>query len=201
MTELNAKSAAGQTQNVTSAPAGVAQPWGERALALCGLAGLVAALVVPRTWSRATLSDRGAALLVVTRSGWDLSPTGPLVAVLGLLALVVCVLARWRRRPLLGVPLVAAGLAVACLALSELHAADPDVHRISRLRIGTFQTDEPVAAGAVGVWLWVAVAAGVVMAAAAASWLVLSRRAGRGDAVAGDAASPGGTRPGGDHGV
>ncbi|SNQ48221.1 conserved membrane hypothetical protein [Frankia canadensis] len=168
------------------------RPWRERSLALCGLAGLLAALAVPRGWAHATLSDRGADLLVVTRTGWDLRPNGPLVVALGLLAVVLCVLARWSGRTALALPLVAAGLAVAGLALGELHAADPDVHRIGRLRIGTFQTDEPVAVGTVGAWLWVTVLAGAVMAAAAATWLVLSRR---------PAAGPGGGRSGADHGL
>ncbi|WP_261574547.1 hypothetical protein [Frankia gtarii] len=160
----------------TRASAGVAR-WSDRALALCALAGLIAAVAVTRTWARATLSDRGAALLVVTRSGWQLRPTGPLVVACGLLTALICLLAHRSGRAAFGAPLAALGAGVAGLALSRLDAADPLVHKIGRLRIGTFQTDEPVAAGSVGVGLWVATLAGIVVVVAAVSWLLLTRRA------------------------
>ncbi|MCK9894559.1 hypothetical protein [Frankia sp. AgB32] len=184
-----------------------AAPWADRALVLCALAALVAAFAVPRTWARATLSDRGAALLVVTRSGWDLRPTGALVVAVVVLAIVGCGFARRVGHPALGVPLVAAGVAVAALALSRISAADPLEHTIGRLRIGTFQTDEPVTAGAAGEWLWVTVAAGVVMAATALSWLVLARRVAASGAASGVAATAGAagavdaTRDGAGHGL
>lgn len=80
-------------------------------------------------------------------------------------------------RAALGALLAALGAGVAGLALSRLDAADPLVHKIGRLRIGTFQTDEPVAAGSAGVGLWVAALAGIVVVVAAVSWLLLTRRA------------------------
>ncbi|WP_232291833.1 hypothetical protein [Frankia sp. QA3] len=150
--------------------------WSDRALALCALAGLIAAAAVTRTWARATLSDRGSALLVVTRSGWELRPTGPLVVAFGLLTGLICLLAHRSGRAALGVLLAVLGAAVAGLALSRLHAADPLVHKIGRLRIGTFQTDEPVAAGTAGAGLWAAALAGIVVVLAAVSWLLLTRR-------------------------
>ncbi|KQC39985.1 hypothetical protein UK82_02545 [Frankia sp. ACN1ag] len=167
--------------------AGVAR-WSDRALALCALAGLIAAASVPRTWARATLSDRGSALLVVSRSGWQLRPAGPLVVAFGLLTALVCVLAHRRGRAALGALLALLGAAVTGLALSRLHAADPLVHTIGRLRIGTFQTDEPVAAGTAGAGLWVAAVAGIVVVLAAAGWLQLTRRA----AAAAQASTAGG---------
>jgi hypothetical protein len=160
-----------------SGPSAGAARWADRALALCALAGLIAAASVPRTWARATLSDRGSALLVVSRSGWQLRPAGPLVVALGLLTTLVCLLAHRRGRAALGVLLALLGAAVAGLALSRVHAADPLVHTIGRLRIGTFQTDEPVAAGTAGAGLWVATVAGIVMVLAAVGWLQLTRRA------------------------
>ncbi|WP_055748301.1 Trp biosynthesis-associated membrane protein [Frankia sp. AvcI1] len=160
-----------------SRPSAGAARWSDRALALCALAGLIAAAAVTRTWARATLSDRGSALLVVTRSGWQLRPAGPLVVAFGLVTALVCLLAHRRGRAAFGALLALLGAAVTGLALSRLHAADPLVHTIGRLRIGTFQTDEPVAAGTAGAGLWTAVVAGIVMVLTAVGWLRLSRRA------------------------
>ncbi|MCM3925994.1 hypothetical protein ND748_30540, partial [Frankia sp. AiPs1] len=89
---------------------------------------------------------------------------------------LVCLLAHRRGRAGLGALLALLGAAVTTLALSRLHAADPLVHTIGRLRIGTFQTDEPVAAGTAGAGLWVATVAGIVMVVAAVGWLQLTRR-------------------------
>ncbi|MCL9760640.1 Trp biosynthesis-associated membrane protein [Frankia sp. AiPa1] len=135
----------------------------------------MALLTVPRTWASATLSDRGAHLLVATRSGWALAPTGALVIVAAVLAIVACLLVRWTGlRMLAALPLVC-GVAIVALALGRRHAADPLRSTIGRLRIGTFQTDEPVTSSGPGVWLWVALACGVVMVGAAVGWLVLER--------------------------
>ncbi|WP_261555321.1 hypothetical protein [Frankia tisae] len=185
------------------ASAGVAR-WSDRALALCALAGLTAAVAVPRTWARATLSDRGAALLVVTRSGWQLRPTGPLVVACGLLTALICLLAHRSGRAELGALLAALGAGVAGLALSRLDAADPLVHKIGRLRIGTFQTDEPVAAGSAGAGLWVAALAGIVVVVAAVGWLLLTRRAAgetRASTAGGIQGGSGAAERGVDHGL
>ncbi|MCK9924835.1 hypothetical protein MXD61_23705 [Frankia sp. AgPm24] len=150
--------------------------WGDRLLTLCVAAGLVVLFTVPRTWARATLSDRGAHLLVATRSGWDLAPTGALVGAAAVLAIVLSLLAGWTGRRGLASAVLACGLAIVALALGRLDAATPLEHTIGRLRIGTFQTDEPVTHSGPAAWLWVAVTCGAVMAGAAASSLALGRR-------------------------
>ncbi|MCM3886167.1 hypothetical protein [Frankia sp. R82] len=149
--------------------------WSDRLLTLCVIAGLVALFTVPRTWARATLSDRGAHLLVATRSGWELAPTGALVGTAAVLSIVLCLLVGWTGRRRLIVGPLACGLAIVALALGRLNAADPLEHTIGRLRIGTFQTDEPVTASGPALWLWVAVVCGVVMVGAAAGCLALGR--------------------------
>jgi hypothetical protein len=144
---------------------------------VAGLAGVAAALASRRPWVRAALADRGADLLVVTRSGWDLHPAGQVVCALGLLVTLACVLADTSRPSWwVGCILPVSGVAIAAFAVSRLHAGEPMARKLTRLRIGTFQTDHPVATGGPAAGLWLTLAAGVVIAVAGVGWLALDRK-------------------------
>jgi uncharacterized membrane protein len=131
-------------------------------------------------WAKATLSDRGAALLHVSKTGVELKPYGYTVVALGAVAVVVALLAARlpaASRLLFGLPLV--GIAAVVLAVSKIHAADPLATKILRLRIGTFQTVNPVAHPTVGVGLWLAVAGGVLITLSSVGFLIAQRHGSR----------------------
>jgi hypothetical protein len=142
----------------------------------CAIAGTVAALGSFRPWAEATLADRGAHLLIVSRSGWDLSPSGQIVCALGLVVAVVCVLVPrierkrwpWRLPPVAGAVIVA-------VTVSRLDAGEPVARKLERLRIGTFQTDAPAAAAGVGFGLWICLAAGILLLLAGTARLAADR--------------------------
>ncbi|WP_131746131.1 hypothetical protein [Frankia sp. Cppng1_Ct_nod] len=137
---------------------------GDLIISGCGLAGIAAAVGVFMPWAGATLSDRGADLLPVSRTGLELSWNGAAVLGLGILCVVVSVLLREvpRARPL-SFALPPAGLAIVVLAAVKINSGDAMAARLLRLRIGTFQTDHPVAGGNVGLGLWLSLVAGVVL--------------------------------------
>jgi hypothetical protein len=144
----------------------------------CCIAGLAVIAATRRSWAEAVLADRGAELLRVTRTGWQLAPTGQLVVGIGAAVTVLCVATSWWPRARLLVPLVPlAGLSLAGLAVSRLGAADPVANKISKLRIGTFQTERPVVGTAVGSGLWWCLAAGCFLFVVGLCWVVLERQA------------------------
>jgi hypothetical protein len=156
------------------------------------LAGALAAYGSLRPWTRATLADRGADLLVVNQSGWDLAPSGQCVCVLGVVAALVCVfIRRTGRSRWAWYALPAAGALIVAITLTRIDAGGPDARKLERLRIGTFQTDHPVVADSAGAGLWICLVAGVVIAAVVTVVLVLDRRA-RGTTPASE---PRGTTP------
>ncbi len=134
-------------------------------------------------WAGATLSDRGADLLHRSRTGFELSWHGKVVLGLGILCVVVSVLLREvpRARPL-GLVLPVAGGAITVLAAIKINAGDAIAAKFLRLRIGTFQTDHPVATAEVGLGLWLSLAAGVVLLVGGIVW----QTAGRSARVSGD---------------
>jgi hypothetical protein len=113
----------------------------------------------------------------VNRTGWDLSPSGQTVCVLGLVVALVCVLDNrtGRSRRVRYLPPFA-GIVIVLVAVSRLGAGDPVAHKLERLRIGTFQTDHPVAVAMTGSGLWISLAAGVVIVATGVGWLALDRK-------------------------
>ncbi len=151
----------------------------------CGVAGVVAVAGAFLPWAGATLSDRGADLLHRSRTGLELSWHGKVVLGLGILCVVVSVLLREvpRTRPL-GLVLPVAGGAIAALAAIKINAGDAIAARFLRLRIGTFQTDHPVATAEVGLGLWLSLTAGVVLLLGGIAW----QAAGRSVQVSGDMA-------------
>ncbi|WP_050796095.1 Trp biosynthesis-associated membrane protein [Parafrankia sp. EUN1f] len=144
----------------------------------CGIAGVAAVFGSFDHWVQATLSDRGAHLLVVTRSGWDLPPSGQVVFALGLVALISMLTAdpggnrRW-----LGLAPAAAGAVIVAVTTMRVHAAEPITRTLARLRIGTFQTEKPTVAAGTATGLWICVAAGVLMMIAGIIWVALDRPA------------------------
>ncbi len=114
----------------------------------------------------------------MTASGWDLAPSGQLVFALALLVMLVCLLAphTGRLRWAWLVPPVA-GAAIIVLAATRIGAGEPAAHKLTRLRIGTFQTDHPVVATSTGHGLWLTIAAGLLVAAAGTVVAVLQRSA------------------------
>lgn len=139
--------------------------------------GLAAYAAAQRSWVEAVLTDRGAELLVVKRTGLDLAPTGQFVVAIGAVVAVLCVATSWWPRARAVVPAVPlAGLALIGLALGRLDAADPLATKISKLRIGTFQYEKPVADTAVGSGLWWCLAAGGFLVVVGLWWVVLERR-------------------------
>ncbi|WP_322759832.1 hypothetical protein [Frankia sp. Cr2] len=142
----------------------------------CGLAGVAAAAGALLPWTGATLSDRGAVLLPVSRTGVELSSNGIVVLVLG----VVCALSsvvprdtRWAHP--LTLVLAPAGLAIAVLAAVKINAGDSVAAKLLRLRIGTFQTDHPVATAHVGPGLWLSLAAGGALLLGGLGWQLVGR--------------------------
>jgi hypothetical protein len=183
--------ATGEKPEPAAASAPAAQAFGQRrqgdlsrligpAVWMCVLAAAVAVLGSFRHWSRAALADRGSDLLVVTASGWDLAPSGQLVFVLAVVVILVCLLApsTGRLRSAWLVPPVA-GVAITVLAASRIGAGEPAARKLTRLRIGTFQTDNPVVVTSTGNGLWLTVAAGVLVAATGTVIAVLQRSARR----------------------
>ncbi|WP_322767984.1 hypothetical protein [Frankia sp. Cr1] len=142
----------------------------------CGLAGVTAAAGALLPWTGATLSDRGAVLLPVSRSGVELSSNGMVVLVLGVVCAVSSVVPRDSRwaRPLTLV-LAPAGLAIAVLAAVTINAGDSVAAELLRLRIGTFQTDHPVAAAQVGPGLWLSLGAGGALILGGVGWQLVGR--------------------------
>ena len=145
----------------------------------CGIGGSAAVLGSFGHWVRATLSDRGAQLLVVTRSGWDLPPSGQVVFTLGLVTLGCVLLSDpgdGRRWPRIAPPIT--GAAVIAVTVDRIGAARPIAHIIGRMRIGTFQTDHPTATTGTGFGLWICLAGGALMLVAGTAWLILDRSTG-----------------------
>lgn len=143
----------------------------------CCIVGLAVFVAAQRSWAEAVLTDRGAELLVVTRNGWELAPTGQLAVGIGVAVTLLCVATSWWPWTRRLVPLVpVAGLSLAILATSRLGAADPVADKISKLRIGTFQTERPTVVTAVGSGLWWCLAAGCFLVAVGLYWVVLERR-------------------------
>ncbi|WP_052914543.1 hypothetical protein [Protofrankia coriariae] len=130
----------------------------------CGVAGLIAVLGTFLPWAGATLADRGADLLHSNRSGLELSWHGKVVLGLGILGVVISVLLSEipRARPF-GLALPVVGGAIAVLSAVKINAGDAIAAKLLRLRIGTFQTDNPVVTAEVGLGLWLSLVAGVAL--------------------------------------
>ncbi|WP_239346194.1 hypothetical protein [Frankia sp. CiP3] len=142
----------------------------------CGAAGMAAAVGTLLPWAGATLSDRGAVLLAVSRTGLELSANGAVVLLLGVVCAVSCLLPPdGRRARPLSLALASAGLVITVLAAAEIDAGDPLAAKLLQLRIGTFQTDHPVASTHVGLGLWLSLAAGVTLSVGGAGWQLVGR--------------------------
>jgi hypothetical protein len=140
--------------------------------------GAAAAAGALLPWASATLSDRGAVLLPVSRTGLELSPNGLIVLVLGVVCVVSSVVprdGRWAHPLIFVLPL--AGPAIVLLAALRINAGDALVAKLLRLRIGTFQTDHPVASAHVGPGLWLSLTAGVALMLGGVGWHLSSRSA------------------------
>ncbi|WP_250285447.1 MULTISPECIES: hypothetical protein [unclassified Frankia] len=131
---------------------------------VCGVAGLIAVVGAFLPWAGATLADRGADLLHSNRSGLELSWHGKVVLGLGILCAVISVLLSElpRVRPL-GLALPVAGGVIAALSVLKINSGDAIAASLLRKRIGTFQTDNPVATAEVGVGLWLCLVAGAAL--------------------------------------
>lgn len=163
---------------------------------VCSLAGVIAALASFRPWTHATLSDRGADLLVVNQTGWGLAPAGQLVFALGVAVALLLLIPPAEENIWLRRLIPVAGLVMVIIPLTALQTAEPVARKLERLRIGTFQTVNPTATHGTAFGLWVILTAGVVILAAGGARLVLER----GTRPDGDMSRPvGETSPAGDH--
>jgi hypothetical protein len=146
----------------------------------CAAAGVVAAASAFLPWARASLADRGADLLVVSRTGWDDGVAGAVTAFVGVAAVAACLASAWRPGlRVLAAGLPAAGVALCALAVVRLGAGEPLADKLATLRIGTFQTDAPVTDASAGAGLWLCLGAGLVLIAGGLAWVLIDRRSGR----------------------
>ncbi|ABW16513.1 conserved hypothetical protein [Parafrankia sp. EAN1pec] len=159
---------------------------------VCSLAGVIAALASFRPWTHATLADRGADLLVVNQTGWELAPAGQLVFAVGVVVTLLVLIPPAEENIWLRRLIPVAGLVMVIIPLTALQTAEPVARKLERLRIGTFQTENPAATHGTAFGLWVILAAGAVILVAGCARLVLERSTRPGGDVSRptDAASP-----------
>ncbi len=136
-----------------------------RVLDLAGFGALLAVTAAFLPWATTTLSDRGAALLVVHSAGTAHNFRGPAVILMGVVALIHVGLLRadpgWRTRALI---LSCDGLAIAAIALSGVNDGQSVNSHVSHMRVGTGEILDPVTTTSPAYGWWLTIAAGILVA-------------------------------------
>jgi hypothetical protein len=138
--------------------------------------GVLAAAGAFMPWVTATLRDRGADLLEVHRTGLDLGAAGAAAVALGALAALVPLVAILKPPAVRLLPaLPPIGIVIALVTLAKRHAGNPLTSKLLDLRIGTVQTEKPVAHAGVGAGFWLTVAGAALIVLTSAGYLVARR--------------------------
>ena len=136
-----------------------------RALNLAGFGALLATSAAFLPWATTTLSDRGAALLVVHSAGMAHNFRGPIVILMSAVAIVHVGLIRanpgWRTRSVI---LGCDGLAIIAVALTGIDDGQSVNSHIAHMRVGTGEILNPVTTTVPAYGWWLTLAAGLLVA-------------------------------------